>query len=249
MAEGGFPSHESRDFWLLLPYVLPCKFCRASLGTYYKKYPVPTKGSDLPKWLWSIHNCVNSKLRSQGLPVAEDPPFEMVHAKYKSQYEQGCTRTNFPGWIFLFCICDNHPKYGKTSPMNDVPTREPTSFEDRNIYNLLTPDERLIFYKQFFKSIPHAFPYEEWRLSWNKHSSKGFNTAFKNRSSLLKWLYTIQCGMNKDLNWLAKDSYYGLCKVIRDHRSGCGSDKHAKTCRRKTQKKERNPSKQRVNVL
>ncbi len=244
MAEGGFPTNDARQFWLLLPFVLPCKFCRASLSMYYKKYPVPTKGEDLPKWLWSIHNCVNSKLRSQNLPVAEDPPFELVHAKYKSLFEQGCTRTRFPGWVFLFCIADNHPNYGKTSPMPDVPSPQPTSLEDRNEYNLLTPKERLVFYKEFFQAIPHAFPYKEWSISWNKHS-KGLTKALENRSSLLKWLYAIQCGMNKDLNWLAKDTYYGLCKVIREHRSGCGSDKKAKTCR-KTRKQERTHSKQRV---
>jgi len=52
----------------------------------------------------------------------------------------------------------------------------------------------------------------------------------------VSWLYKIKCGMTKDLNWLAQDSYYGLCKTLKEHRSGCGKDKKAKTCR-KTKKR------------
>jgi hypothetical protein len=238
VAEGGFPTEDARLMWLYLPYVLPCKFCRASLSEYYKKYPVPTKGDQLPKWLWQIHNCVNAKLRLQGLPTAEDPPFELVHNQYNSLFKQGCTRTEFPGWIFLFCIADNHPSYGKTTPMPDVPEPHPTSLEERNQYNLLTPKERLVFYKEFFQAIPHALPYSEWRESWFRHSRKGLLPALKNRSSLTSWLWKIHCGMNADLKVLAQHSYFGICKALRDHRSGCGKDKKAKTCRKNNTRKK-----------
>lgn len=234
MAESGFPTQDARKFWEYLPYVLPCKFCRASLSSYYKKYPVPQKGSDLPKWIWQIHNCVNAKLRSQRLPVAEDPPFDLVHSQYKSQFEQGCTRTLFPGWVFLFCIADNHPSYSHSSPMPEVPSPVPTTLEERNQYNLLKPSERLALLKDFFLSIPEALPYEEWRTSWHR-ASKGLPAAMKTRSSLLKWLWKIRQQVNKDLNLLAEDSYYGLCKVVREHRSGCGTNPNAKTCRKQNQ--------------
>ena len=232
------PTEDARKFWLLLPFVLPCKFCRASLSEYYKKYPVPYKGSDFPKWIWSIHNCVNAKLRSQGLSKQEDPPFSVVHERYTEMFKQGCTRTEFPGFIFLFCIVDNHPDYSESVPMPDIPKNIDLTFEERNQYNLLLPKERLSIMKEWFRSIPHALPYKEWRYSWFKHS-KGLDKAFNNRRSILQWLWKIKCGMTNDLNWLAKDSYYGLCKKIRDHRSGCGSDKKARTCRSNKTKKNK----------
>lgn len=234
-AEGGFPTEDARKFWLMLPYVLPCKFCRASLSEYYKSYPVPTRGQDLPKWIWQIHNCVNAKLRSQKLCEKDDPPFSQVSAHYKELYELGCTRTSFPGWIFLFCITDNHPNYSESIPMPDVPDIPPTTLIERNQYNLLKAGERLAILKEWLLNVPHALPYKEWRISWHKHS-KGLQRALETRKSLMGWLYKIKCGMTKDLNWLAKDSYYGLCKTIKEHRSGCGKDKKANTCR-KTRKR------------
>jgi len=248
-AQAQYLTEDARKFWLLLPFVLPCKFCRASLSEYYKKYPVPysrvstvldnNKGSDLPKWIWSIHNCVNAKLRSQGLSKQDDPPFEIVQERYAEMFKQGCTKTEFPGFIFLFCIVDNHPAYSESVPMPDIPENiNMSSFEERNQYNLLTAKERLNILKEWFRSIPHALPYKEWRTSWFKHS-KGMDKAFNNRRSILQWLWKIQCGMTTDLNWLAKDTYYGVCKKIREHRSGCGADKKAKTCRsNKTKKKK-----------
>ena len=231
MAEGGFPTEDARKFWLYLPYVLPCKFCRSSLTEYYKKYPVPTKGTDLPKWIWSIHNCVNAKLRKQGLCGYDDPPFHQVSARYNDMFNAGCTVTEFPGWIFLFSIADNHPKYGESMPMPFPAKISPESLEDRNQYNLLTKEERLTLLKEWLLSVPHALPYKEWRESWHKWA-KNVHSSLKNRKALMSWLWKIQCGMTKDLNWLAKDNYYGLCKTVREHRSGCGKDPKANTCRK-----------------
>ena len=63
----------------LLPYVLPCKFCRESLSIYMEEDPlVLTTKPAFSKWLWRIHNKVNAKLRSQGLLHEADPPYESV---------------------------------------------------------------------------------------------------------------------------------------------------------------------------
>ena len=99
-------------------------------------------------------------------------------------------------------------------------------------------DERLALLKEWLLNVPHALPYEEWRESWLRHS-KGLQKALETRKSLVSWLYKIKCGMTKDLNWLAQDSYYGLCKTLKEHRSGCGKDKKAKTCRKTKKNKEK----------
>jgi hypothetical protein len=38
--------------------------------------------------------------------------------------------------------------------------------------------------------------------------------------------------MELDLNQMKKDTFYGLCKRVATHRSGCATSKRAKTCRR-----------------
>ena len=51
-------------FFESLPYILPCKFCRASLTDYYRQYPFLNTNEtyvnlnpslDLKKWMYNIH--------------------------------------------------------------------------------------------------------------------------------------------------------------------------------------------------
>ena len=104
-----------RCFFETLPYVLPCKFCRKSLSEYMKESPLEgaLKSKEGPaRWLWKIHNCVNSKLRDQKLNSAAattDPPFASVKKLYTAKFAAGCTKTTFEGWEFLFSIVENHP--------------------------------------------------------------------------------------------------------------------------------------------
>jgi hypothetical protein len=236
---------EIRKMFLLLPFILPCKFCRQSLAEYYKDLPVPNR--DFSKWLWLIHNKVNEKLRKQGLCDLPNPSFEMIDAQYKNMYSQGCTRVDFPGWNFLFSIADNHPIYSKSIPF-DSPNPPPKSFEDRNQHNLLKAKERLVFYKEFFQVLPHSFPYKEWRESFLRYATiNSMDRHIKTRTSLLKWLYKIRYGMSKDLQWLATNTYNGICREVRQYRSGCAKDKKAKTCRMmgKTKRNFRETRKQR----
>ena len=73
------------EFLESLPFVLPCKFCRSSLITYYEDLP-PEDALDskeqLSKWMWKIHGKVNEKLRSQGQHIPPDPTYAMVKKIY-----------------------------------------------------------------------------------------------------------------------------------------------------------------------
>ena len=43
------------EFFSLLPFILPCKFCRASLTEYMDADPLDIKSRDsLSKWMWRI---------------------------------------------------------------------------------------------------------------------------------------------------------------------------------------------------
>jgi hypothetical protein len=222
----------NRTFWEMLPFVLPCKFCRASLSEYYEKHPIPASRDAFPKWLWTIHNCVNGKLRSQGQTLEQDPPFKAVQERYEAFLTQGCTKTSFPGWEFLFCIADNHPTASPSSPMpGQLPSPLPKTLEERNKYNLLTPKERIQILKKFWKAIPDVLPFKEWQESWTTHAGS-VPTALVNRPSGLKWLWRIRCGMTKDLQQMETKNFHGLCKELKVHRSGCSTAKNARTCRR-----------------
>lgn len=232
----------NRQFWKTLPFVLPCKFCRASLSEYYEKHPIPKANKDFPKWLWTIHNCVNAKLRSQGQSLEPDPPLQAVKERYDELLKQGCTKTTFPGWEFVFCIADNHPTASPSSPMpGPVPSPPPKSLEERNRYNLLTAKERLMMLKRFWGSIPDVLPFKEWQTSWATHAGP-ITEAIANRRSALKWLWKIRRGITKDLQQMETKDFHGLCTELKVHRSGCSTAKNARTCRRirpSTQRKTR----------
>jgi hypothetical protein len=227
----GKAANQNRTFWEMLPYVLPCKFCRHSLSIYYEELPIPSSAEKYDTWLFKIHNKVNDKLRKQGQTLPPDPSLKSVLDHYDSVLQQGCTKTSFPGWSFLFAIADNHPYAAPSAPMPDTPIPNPTSLKERNQYNLLTPAERKEALRSFWQSIPDVLPFEEWRTSWKKHAGS-LSKAVKNRTSALRWLWRIRCGMDADLHQIGDKNFYGLCKEVANHRSGCSTNKRAKTCRK-----------------
>ena len=221
---------KSKQFWMVLPYVLPCKFCRASLSTYYDQRSIPSKQEDFAEWLYKIHNLVNQKLRDQGQSVAPDPPFTAVQEQYTSLLAQGCSQTEFPGWDFLFSIADNHPGSAPSKPMPDVPEPPPKSLKERNRYNLLTPKERIQQLKIFWASIPAVLPFSLWQSAWKKNICS-LSKVTKDRRSAMSAIWAIRCAMDKELHRSAKQNFYGLCKTIASYRSGCSKSTRAKTCR------------------
>jgi len=224
-------ANSNRQFWEMLPYVLPCKFCRSSLTIYYASYPIPTKLSEFPKWLYIIHNCVNDKLRDQGQDVPQNPPMKSILEYYSNYYKQGCTKTLFPGWEFLFSIADNHPSGSPSKPMPDTPDGFiPTTLEEKNRYNLLTTEERIECLRIFWSTLPSILPFEEWRTSWRSYTGP-LTKAIQHRKSAMSWLWTIRCGLESDLEQLGETNFYGLCKEVAAYRSGCSTSKRAKTCR------------------
>jgi len=210
----------TKEFFELLPFVLPCKFCRASLTDYMDEDPVDVSSREaLSKWLWRIHNKVNDKLRGQGLLKTKNPSFDTVANMYKDL-------TKLEGWDFLFSIAENHPysRFTKSLPMAGCPSKESILCEkDKNRWNTMSPDERFNKYVQFWKVIGHVLP-EPWRM-WN--SCKMDPKALETRKTWVKELWRIRCCMEKP-----KECYQEMCKRVASHRSGCGKKKRARTCRR-----------------
>lgn len=229
-----------KQFFEYLPYVLPCKYCRASLTDYYKKEPIEpslTSRSTFTKWLYTIHNLVNQKLRIQFKDYKEpDPSFESVKKIYKERVNAGCIHTEFEGWDFLFSIAENHPlspSARKFSPMPDTP-KSAYSSEDpsiKNKWNILTPEERFAFYKKFWLSVGPSLPFLEWRNAWS-HSLPRYH-LIDNHIAWKKELYRIRCLLENYLHLVNKEKYENLCKRLQSYKSNCSKDnsKRSKTCR------------------
>lgn len=226
-----------REFFQMLPYVLPCKYCRTSLAGYMDTYPLePALESreTLTRWLWKIHNEVNAKLRNQRLHAPPDPPFDAVEKYYKQIIATGCSRTVFHGWEFLFSVADLHPMSNaarKSVPMPGAPPCETmATFEEKNKWNCLKPEERLPLYNTFWRSISVVLPFKEWRESWAK---TGFPENLSTKSLTMKWLWKVRCTMESDLDLLNKCKYSHLCKTLETFRSDCSKNSRGKTCRKR----------------
>lgn len=217
--------------WLAtLPYVLPCKFCRASLTDYYRAHPyggadVLRTRESFSRWMYKIHNCVNAKLREQGLNPSPDPPYKAVKGFYGKWLKRGlvgCVTQTF--WDFLFAVAYNHPKEAgrKSVPMPNCPV-EATHCHDpaeRNKWNVMTAAERMPYYRRFWELIPAVLPVFSWR--------EGPGAELSCRRSTVAWLWRQRCRLQPD----AHDPYREVCARVAAHASGCSASRRAKTCRK-----------------
>jgi hypothetical protein len=103
--EGGLYAKGTLD---IMPFILPCKYCRASAQEFWKK---SKPRGDLQRWLYNFHNKVNAKLIKQhaedpkcNLPVPA-PPFEEIQKRYKAILDS--SPKEIPGRDFLYSIAYN----------------------------------------------------------------------------------------------------------------------------------------------
>jgi len=226
-----------KKFYQLLPFVLPCKFCRQSLTKYYKNRPLPNSYSKMNRWLYDIHNDVNEKLRSQKLLKEPNPTFEKVQSDYMKWSESPCASSTILGWDFLFSIANTTPsKHLSSTPIVDAPLILDTP-ELRNEYNTMKYNERIPYVQEWWNLIKTVFPYEPWRNAWIKGENQyGLAPVNKGKKAVLEWLFNIQKIVCKTMmEETPYNSFNGLCKEVSLFSSGCGKakTKATKTCRAK----------------
>lgn len=216
-----------------LAYVLPCKYCRASFSENIMADPIEDACADpltLQKWLWRMHSTVTDKLRKSGLTKATSPSFEAVQLIYKEKLEQGCSRTVFDGWDFLFSIAENHPlsRSGSSSvPLSGAPPAEElTTPLLRNRWNMMETSERMKYYCEFWDVLPKTLPFTEWRKGWGEVNCSS-------RKETLATLWKVRSSLEKELELLNKTTYSSLCKILQSVRSGCATSNRSRTCRKK----------------
>ena len=230
MAANAYQTKQKSDFkafFEVLPFILPCKYCRQSLAEYYEEDPLDLSNPlALQKWLYRIHNKVNDKLRNQG--DTPNPTFKTVKKQYDEILSLSCSEVDFPGWDFLFSIAETHPssKLVRNSKPIDGSPEGSLSQEERNKWNLLSPDERMVYFKKFWITLPSIFPYKDWTTLW-------FQGSLEDRRSTIKWLWKLRSHICKKLNQKNKHTFEGLCNTLKNQRSGCGVSNRGKTCRKK----------------
>ena len=228
------PPTKVRAFFSTLPYILPCKYCRKSFSEYIVADPVEESLDSIPKWLWRLHNDVNAKLRGQHIHTEPDPPFKKVKQIYEGRLSAGCSRTVFDGWEFLFSVAEAHPlgRQAKAStPVHDHPAIETIVDPlERNRWNVMSGEERLPYYSQFWKLLPDVLPFREWTASWKRAVNAGPPPC---RTECLKYVWGIRRRLENDLELLNRTTYHSLCKELTRHRSGCSKAVRGKTCRKK----------------
>ncbi len=232
------------EFFNLLPYVLPCKFCRYSLSGYYEEDAIEENCASplrLQKWLWALHNKVNAKLRGQGLASKDHPykdvSFEKVSELYKNRLYEGCAKTHFPGWEFLFSIVETHPftkESRHSTPIQNCPPLETlkTDFE-KNKWNVLSPEARLPYYQKFLDLLPEVLPFEEWKTVWKQTISQCADNSWSTKQSAFRTMWKLRCALEKELELLNTTTYFSLCRQLQNVKSGCSTSTRSKTCRKK----------------
>lgn len=215
-------------FFETLPYILPCKFCRASLTDYYRQYPFQGD-SDLKKWLYNIHNCVNDKLRGQGLNPTANPKYQAVKEFYEKWQKCDWQKQIVTFWNFLFAVGYNHPKETPTKPMPECP-QDVYKCKDKcekNKWNVLSLSDRLYWFRRFWSFLPVVLP-GEIAKKWEE-VEKNNPPKLECRRSTLAWLWRMRCAL--DTNF--KDPYTSVCQKIASYSSDCGKSKRAITCRKR----------------
>lgn len=227
---------KASKFFSLLPYVLPCKFCRASLTDYYAVDPIPQKAADYPQWLYRIHNRVNGKLRDQKLLEAVDPSWPEIEKRYRAWMTAPCAKRRMVGWDFLFSVAFTTPCPAvPTAPMEGAPPLTALKTPElRNRWSVISRGERLPFIAAWWRLLPDVLPFKEWRDAW-RTVVPAAPSLRRGRKAITAWLYAAEkavCAALKEET--PHDSFSGLCSELAVFSSNCGKrSKRTHTCRAK----------------
>lgn len=220
------------SFLETLPFILPCKFCRSSLTDYFHQHPVEhhLKDKTMAKWMFTIHNCVNEKLRKQGLHPAPNPTFVSTKETYSDIRSKSWDMQLTLLWNFLFAVAYDHPKATvHAKPMPDCPKDVLRCKDDRekNKWNVLSWKKRTLWFRRFWSLLPDVLPSEighHWKLQQKKTPPQ-----LDCRRSTLAWLWRMRCGLDTSF----RDPYTSTCQAISKYSSDCGTSRGSITCRRK----------------
>jgi hypothetical protein len=176
--------------------VLPCKFCRASTAQFVSEEPPKLESKRaLTKWLYDLHNKVNSKLRGQCkedpkvICPPPDPSLQTVDEVYETLLKW--EPTSVLGLDFLFCLAYN---YGAN------PARQA--------------------YMNTFGMLHSIYPFKQLRKLIDVLKSQ----ALQDRNTFFKWWYTNARRLCKETG-TELGSLRGTLQKYGRYKSGCNRGK------------------------
>ena len=234
-----------KEWFDLLEFVLPCKYCRASFHDYTTLQPLTTdiiRSRDrFSHWLFDIHNRVNGKLRGQGLLTTPDPSWPSVRDRYFKMQAGLCTGQPFIGWDFMTSVAYSTPAADyKPVPMDDTPESEvPTDLRIRNRYNLLTREERIAKLRRWWALIPSILPCSAWRAAWASAVQKEAPLT-AGKEAVMRWMWRVEERVCTGLKCpTPHPSLPALRRDVAAFESPCGKQTKGRTCRTRKHKARR----------
>lgn len=228
------------EWFQLLEYVLPCKYCRASFHDYIRLQPltleIVTDADRFQHWAYDIHNRVNGKLRGQGLLTTPNPTWPAIRDHYRDLHKGLCKGTPLLGWDFMTSVAYSTPAADyKPVPMPDTPEENTAAmdFATRNRYNLLTREERIPCLKRWWSLIPSILPCAAWRSAWaDGMRAAGDPPLRRGRAAMTRWMWKIEEAVCADLRCPTPHrSLPALRQEVSAFESGCSVAQKGKTCR------------------
>lgn len=100
---------EAKQFYMSFEHILPCSKCRKNYTQHILNVPFPSRVSNVSKWVYEIHNRVNTHLAPNRIKII--PTFADVDVYYKN-VASGFTKEEV---VFLRAILQTHPGKMKAS--------------------------------------------------------------------------------------------------------------------------------------
>lgn len=186
-----------KNIFMALPDILPCIYCRESLHLFYQQHPYPEdpyKPRAVFRWFYTIHNCVNDKLRHQGIRFAPNPSYADVKQKYLERKTHNNRYLMDYSWDFLYSLAMDYSPDRKTSMLS--------------------------FLRSLSYVVPHAPTRRKMILFFYPPKKKPrLKRCLKNYTTLMKCLYTLEkhlCCSSPipcfKYRWNSTETYRAACK-------------------------------------
>lgn len=204
-----------KEWFSLMEFVLPCKYCRDSFHEYIAQQPLTDdilrNRETFSRWMYDIHNRVNGKLRRQKLLQSPNPSWPSVRSKYFSAQAKLCESDKpFIGWDFLTAIAFSTDKSHCPAVL-----------------------------QRWWALIPDVLPCAAWRNAWKTAVASGSSDSipiFEGKTRVMAWMWKRE----QDVCSKLKCPTPHPSRPVMEHEvsafeSLCGS----KTCRTRKQKRRK----------
>ncbi len=233
---------EFHEFFYILQFVLPCKYCRASFNQFLHESPITNKvlqnKNNFSHWFYEMHNKVNNKLRNQEKD-AVNQYFDQIQQSYKTYHISfNDAIQELRAFIKKTMITNNDPsfisvkaKYDHEDILKDC--GEMWLFLGSIIFNypetLNKKDDehqsKEKYIKKLFLLLPGVVPYTGYKEKINHfYKQDPIEPNLVCRKTLVQWFHNFYKSVNKQKSV----SINHLEKLFESFRSGQCNNKSKK---------------------